>query len=101
MTVESEDGLPLAEGDHSFTWDGKDEQGDAVADGSYSISVEANDDNGFAVPVQNYLNGRVEGLRFSGGSAYIVIGEMEFSLADVIEIREADSGGPGDPPPTA
>ncbi len=101
LKVEAEGGVPFEEGQHSFTWDGKDDAGDPVADGSYNIQVEAEDEDGFAVPVQNYLSGRVNGLRFAGGAAYLVIGDMEFSLADVIEIREADSGETGDSPPTA
>jgi flagellar basal-body rod modification protein FlgD len=102
IEVTGEDDLPLSSGEHGFTWDGKNESGDAVPDGSYSIIVEAADANGLAVPVQNYLSGRVVGLRFAGGSAYIVIGSMEFSLADVIEIREASGEAePDTEPPVA
>jgi flagellar basal-body rod modification protein FlgD len=102
IEVTGEDDLPLSSGEHSFTWDGKNESGDAVPDGSYSIIVEATDTNGLAIPVQNYLSGRVNGLRFAGGSAYIVIGSMEFSLADVIEIREASGEAePDTDPPVA
>ena len=96
IEVTGEDNLPLEEGEHAFTWDGKDDAGNSVSDGTYSISLEAEDNNGFTIPVHNYLNGHVDGLRFAGGSAYLVIGEMEFSLADVIEIRQAASTDKGE-----
>jgi flagellar basal-body rod modification protein FlgD len=89
LRVDGEDGLALTPGEHAFRWDGRDENGEPVADGQYTISVEAVDDDGAAISVSNYLNGRVDGIRFAAGGAYIVIGEMEFTLADVVEIMGA------------
>jgi flagellar basal-body rod modification protein FlgD len=88
LEIPGADELPLTEGEHGFTWDGLDEAGEAVPDGTYTISVEASDDNGLPVMVSSYLSGHVDGIRFAAGSAYIVIGDMEFTLADIVEIRE-------------
>jgi len=88
LEISAEGGLPLAAGEHQFTWDGKDDDGVAVADGDYTISVTAADAEGAAVDASTWLRGHVAGVRFSDGMAYVIVGEMEFNLADVIEIRE-------------
>lgn len=89
LEITGEDGAELAVGEHAFSWDGEDENGEAVADGSYGISVTAQDAAGEDVPVNTWLRGHVDGVRFSQGTAYVLVGDMEFTLADVIEIREA------------
>jgi flagellar basal-body rod modification protein FlgD len=89
LSLTDEDGTYLSGGEHVLTWDGCDEAGAQVADGSYSIEWTATSPDGTAVAVESYLRDRVEGIRFSGGSAYLLLGGMEFSLADVVEIREA------------
>lgn len=85
----SEDGLPLAAGEHQFSWDGKDDAGLSVPDGDYTIAVTAADLEGAAVEANTWFRGRVAGVRFADGMAFVVVGDMEFNLADVIEIREA------------
>lgn len=89
LTLEGEDGLPLAAGEHQFSWDGKDDAGVTVPDGDYTVAVTAKDGTGAAVAAKTWLRGHVDGVRFSDGVAYVVVGDMEFTLADVIEIREA------------
>lgn len=92
LTLEGADGLPLAAGEHQFTWDGKDDAGATVPDGGYTVTVTAKDGSGAEVAARTWLRGHVEGVRFSEGVAYVVVGDMEFTLADVIEIREAAAG---------
>ncbi|MBN2169900.1 MAG: flagellar hook assembly protein FlgD [Candidatus Krumholzibacteriota bacterium] len=91
LEIAGEDGAPLAAGSHDFTWDGLDDEGEPVPDGSYTIAVSAKDGSGNAVPVTSWLRGRVEGVRFAGGGAWVIIGRMEFTLADIVEIREPRS----------
>jgi len=93
LEIAGEEGVPLAEGSHDFTWDGLDEQGEPVPDGNYTIAVSAADGGGNAVPVTSWLRGRVEGVRFAGGGAWVIIGRMEFTLADIVEIREPQTAG--------
>lgn len=89
LTIEGEDGLPLAAGEHQFSWDGKDDAGVTVPDGDYTVTVTAKDGTGAEVAASTWLRGHVDGVRFSEGVAFVVVGDMEFTLADVIEIREA------------
>jgi flagellar basal-body rod modification protein FlgD len=88
ITVNGEDGLPLLAGEHEIHWDGEDDDGKAVPDGDYSVSVSATDATGGDVGVSSWLRWHVDGVRFSQGTAYVIVGSMEFTLADVIEIRE-------------
>jgi flagellar basal-body rod modification protein FlgD len=91
LEIAGEDGVPLAAGSHDFAWDGLDDEGEPVPDGNYTIAVSAKDGSGNAVPVTSWLRGRVEGVRFAGGGAWVIIGRMEFTLADIVEIREPQS----------
>lgn len=74
------------EGKYSFTWDGKDDSGRDLPDGNYTIKVEAFDKDGKPVVVNTYVEGIVEGVRYKSDGAVILIGGIEFNIADVIEI---------------
>ncbi len=88
IEISGEDGAMLEAGEHGFSWDGKNDAGESVADGFYDISVSAHDAAGDAVAANSWLRGHVSGVRFSQGAAFVLVGGMEFTLADVIEIRE-------------
>lgn len=89
LEISAEGDMPLAAGEHEFTWDGKDDDGVTVPDGDYTIAVQATDAADAAVTASTWLRGHVDGVRFSEGIAFVIVGDMEFNLADVIEIREA------------
>ncbi len=88
MQISGEDGTLLEAGEHGFSWDGKNDAGETVDDGYYDISIAAADAAGEDVATGSWLLGHVSGVRFSQGAAYVIVGGMEFTLADVIEIRE-------------
>jgi flagellar basal-body rod modification protein FlgD len=88
MEVSGEDGAMLESGEHGISWDGRNENGEIVEDGYYDISITAADAAGEDVASNSWLLGHVSGVRFSQGAAYVIVGGMEFTLADVIEIRE-------------
>ncbi|WP_218314129.1 flagellar hook assembly protein FlgD [Halomonas sp. 18071143] len=79
---------PASAGVHSFTWDGKDSEGQQVTEGSYRVSVEATSgDQAIAVETLNYAvvggitpvqNG---GVRLDLGAVY---GQVE--LSDIRQI---------------
>ena len=59
-------------GSHLISWDGTDDNGKAVEDGSYKYSVMANTGSGYAqVPAS--LAGKVEGVTYNNGKAYLVV----------------------------
>ena len=96
LTFEGDDGLPLAEGEHMLSWDGFNEDGLEVPSGNYSVEITALDTEGAAVTATTMLRGHVDGVRFSGGNAYLIVGEQEFTLADVMEILEAADTSEGE-----
>ncbi|MCP4548753.1 MAG: hypothetical protein GY835_20025 [bacterium] len=89
VVYEGEDGLPLTAGEHMLTWDGRNDDGLPVTSGNYSVELTALDASGATVAVDSTMRGHVRGVRFSGGNAYLVVGDQEFTLADVMEILEA------------
>lgn len=89
IEVTAEDGLPLAEGEHEVVWDGLNNEGQPVADGVYSVEYAAETVNGTAVGISGFLLGRVDGIRFVDGNAWLMMDGMEITLADVLEVRES------------
>jgi len=87
LVAEGEDGALLAPGSHQLDWDGLDESGASLADGSYQLSLSATDAAGVQSSLSPRQLGLVEGVRFSGGQAYLLVDGVEYSLADVLEIR--------------
>jgi flagellar basal-body rod modification protein FlgD len=73
----------VAKGSHEFAWDGTTEGGSRADDGSYSLRVKAVDQTGDPVDTNVYLLALVDGVSFSGGSAYLIVGGSEIPLASV------------------
>lgn len=78
----------LEAGKHSFTWDGKDAQGNQVPDGSYSVSVKAVDGSGAEFKPKLGMTGLVEAVTYRDGSAYFRVDGMEIPFGDVTAIAE-------------
>lgn len=76
----------LTSGDHTLTWDGKDDQGNQLADGSYSVTVNATDSNGKSVTATSSSYIKVDAVLFKDGTVYILSGGKQYSLSDVSEV---------------
>jgi flagellar basal-body rod modification protein FlgD len=68
-------------------WDGKNQQGIALPDGKYSFQVTAVDEQGTAIEAKTTMVGKVDGVTFDQGSAYLQIGANKVLLSDIIAIR--------------
>ena len=55
-------------------WDGRDNDGNIVAEGDYPISIEATDAEGNKLPVDTYVRGQVDSVRFDNGFPAVVNG---------------------------
>ncbi len=77
-------------GNHHFTWDGKDANGNKVAEGTYQFSVRAEDVDGNPVSAQEFIVGEITGIRYDGGNAVLMLGNLQVSLGSVIEIGTDD-----------
>ncbi len=98
ITITNEDGVVVASkdigaipaGDGSWTWDGKDQNGDVCPEGDYTFTVEAKDVNGDAVEVTEQMVGRIDGMDLSSGSPMLTIDGVPVELASVQSLEEAE-----------
>lgn len=96
VTVTDEDGKLVRtvelggrdEGDHSWTWDGRDRNNSPVDPGSYTVEVAAKDANGNTVNGYPVSCGRITGVSYKNGYPVLLIGDHKIPLSDVIEIME-------------
>ena len=72
---------------HQLLWDGKNDQGIALPDGQYSFQVSAVDEQGKAIQVKTTMVGKVEGVTFEQGSAYLQLGSIKVPLSEIIAIK--------------
>jgi flagellar basal-body rod modification protein FlgD len=80
------------EGAHSFTWDGKDDEGNQLPEGMYRISVRAADINDRMINTNTVVTGRVDGVTFEKGFPELLVGDSKILPANVMEILYKDSG---------
>ncbi|MEW6569718.1 MAG: flagellar hook capping FlgD N-terminal domain-containing protein [Nitrospirota bacterium] len=75
-------------GDKSYTWDGKDSNGNVVTDGNYSFKVEAFDASGNSLYVDSMVYGTVTGITFDNNTTYLIIDEkLSIQLSAIKEIK--------------
>ncbi|MBN1826861.1 MAG: flagellar hook assembly protein FlgD [Candidatus Eisenbacteria bacterium] len=80
--------LETSVGDHTFTWDGKDADGNIMSSGDYTFAITAEDGGGNEVSATELFLGHVEGVRYIDGSAYVVVNGRELLLSHVTEVME-------------
>jgi flagellar basal-body rod modification protein FlgD len=93
LVREGEDGATLPAGEHNLVWDGRNEDGENAGEGDYRVEWSAVAPNGDDVPVGSLFRGHVDGIRFAAGTAFVLIGAMEYTLADIVEIRDRGEAG--------
>ena len=79
VIVEDQDGSPIAkqklgfapEGRHRFSWDGKDDRGALMPDGKYKVSFQATFVDGTSDRLASYNQGRVTGVDYMNGEAWV------------------------------
>ncbi len=79
-----ETGEQLA-GHHTYSWDGRDDDGVMMLSGEYSYNVTAVDSVGHEVAASGIISGIVDGLTF-GDEPYISIGDTRIPLSAVTEV---------------
>jgi flagellar basal-body rod modification protein FlgD len=75
-----------ASGNHSFAWDGKDNNGNALPDGAYKLAVNSKDSAGNTVTASVASAGTVSQIDMSSGTPLLVVGNMEVGVADITAI---------------
>ena len=78
----------LSSGEQSMEWDGTNDNGETVSDGTYTFEVSAADEGGESVGATTYMTVKVTGVTFRDGNAYLLAGDIEISMSDIIEVTE-------------
>lgn len=75
-------------GQNSIAWDGRDKNGDRLEDGFYTVDITGVDANGEDMTPSTYLEGRVTGVVYRDGSAYLKVNGVEVPLSEVNSIDD-------------
>lgn len=78
----------LAEGEGSWTWDGKDLDGQLVDEGEYTFSITATDANGVDVAVDGRIVGNVTGMDLSTGTPLLTVNGVTIELGAILSVEE-------------
>jgi flagellar basal-body rod modification protein FlgD len=76
------------EGQHDFSWDGEDNNGNQLADGAYTLTVNSTDSTGAAVSSAIASEGVVSEVNMTTGTPELMIGQMAVPLADVSAVND-------------
>lgn len=75
-------------GQQSYTWDGRNDDGDVMPDGIYSFEVIAEDELNENIAVTTYTTGTVSGVELKDNATYIVAGGIEVPIGSIVKITE-------------
>ena len=73
-------------GDHAFSWNGKDNNGNQLADGTYKLTATAATADGTKVTTSVASAGTVTQIDLTGSAPQLVVGNMELGLSDIAAI---------------
>jgi len=75
-------------GDNTFTWDGRDSNGNVLPAGQYTFTAEATDAAGNAVAATPLYTGVVTGVAFENNTTYLTLdNSRRVLLGDIVEIQ--------------
>jgi flagellar basal-body rod modification protein FlgD len=80
----------LGSGRQSIIWDGVDSDGNSVPDGTYTFEVSATDTAGEAINASPLMTAEITGVTFKEGTAYLLAGDLEIAINDILEVRERE-----------
>ncbi len=85
-----------ASGQHDFTWDGKDNDGNPLPEGQYRVSISAVDSQNNPIDISTQIHGIVTAVRSDPTGAVLYIGDIEVPLVDVLKVTEPSTTSDGD-----
>ena len=79
-------------GAQTFTWNGRDNQGNLLPDGAYKIAISAVGANNQNVPVSTQTQGVVSGVVISKSPPTLTVGGQSFTLNQIVQVLSAGGG---------
>ena len=76
----------MGAGNHAFTWNGKDTNGNQLSDGAYKLSVAAINAAGGTINTSVASAATVTQIDMTGEVPRLIIGSMEIDLADIAAV---------------
>ena len=89
----------LAQGSHSFVWDGRDDDGDLMPDGSYHYNVYAKTESGEDISVSYSKTGQVGRIRFEGAQPMVEVNGEWLPGNEILGIDDLSSSRYGNASP--
>lgn len=80
--------LQLSEGQYTYTWDGRRNDGTVLPRGEYSLQIQATDSNGIAIQVGTNFAGVVEAVDMNGSEPVLIVNGRELKLNEVTAIKD-------------
>jgi flagellar basal-body rod modification protein FlgD len=78
----------MSAGPQSVNWDGMDYQDQQAPDGSYIFETFSVDSEGNTVEATTFTAGRVEGVYYKYGTAFLVTANQEIPMGNVVQVYE-------------
>lgn len=78
----------LTAGEHSFSWDGKNDAGELMSPGAYKFEVVALNATGEQQEVSTRTIGQVTKVQFNENKPFLYVGNIAFMLEQVISIKD-------------
>lgn len=79
-------GSKLSAGDHEFSWDGTDFNGDSLPEGPYTFFADFENEEGNTFTADTFTNGKIEAVRFKADGTVLVVAGMEIPLSEVKDV---------------
>lgn len=77
----------LATGEHTFSWDGRDSNGNILPVGDYYVQIIVSNFNGSTFNLSTFCTGKIEAIRFKSDGTVIVIDNIEIPLKNLIAVK--------------
>lgn len=78
---------PIAAGEQTFEWDGKNDAGIMMSPGTYNFQVAALDSYNQPVQVDTQITGQVTGVNLDGSAPTLYVGDIALSISQISEIK--------------
>jgi flagellar basal-body rod modification protein FlgD len=95
VLISDQNGYPVRElsmgmiesGEHSFKWDGRDQDGNLMESGIYTYEVAAMDPSGEIMPVETRIRGVVDRINLDGEEPLLYIGSTAIQLSQIMNVN--------------